>query len=392
MILAQPQPDTVALHRYWNGRIADHFYTTSPGEIGTIQPGTVGKYGYVYEGVVGYLFALPTIYTIPLHRFWNGKVMDHMYSVKPKEVGSETRGVTGPTGYVNEGIIGHAIEPSRFYAVRSGAMKPCHMTMSGHPRNVASNPPTCSPDTTRLSVRCCAKDGSRVPMVRYGCNTGMNYDQAVKICAQKRLRLCSLQEIKQCATCGTGCGYDMQRIWTSSTSDEASIIKLSLACTEAGQAAVNAARQGSLGNPIKSRQYVDTATSHQFVDMALEFKAKGQVKGWSVFAHQQGPTKMQVYRPLGNNQYQLIGETPVAVSGPGIIKVAAIPPIEVEQGDVIGWRDSGTGVISFDFAGPNVVRWFGGPPATVGGPALTFASSQNRIYSVQAVCVDACPM
>ena len=47
---------TIPLYRYWNSKVVNHFYTTSITEIGTATPGTVGKHGYVSEGVACYVF------------------------------------------------------------------------------------------------------------------------------------------------------------------------------------------------------------------------------------------------------------------------------------------------------------------------------------------------
>jgi len=66
----------VALHRYYNKKTGDHFYTTNWGEIGA------GKHGYVYEGIATYVFtdALQAKGLVPLYRWFNPFSGDHFYS------------------------------------------------------------------------------------------------------------------------------------------------------------------------------------------------------------------------------------------------------------------------------------------------------------------------
>eukprot|EP00947_MAST-08B_sp_MAST-8B-sp1_P001737 g1737.t1 len=102
----------------------------------------------------------------------------------------------------------------------------CRMTRAGNPRN-DKNPtlkPTCSPVEDKYSVRCCSKNGKdKVPMSKYGsCSTRKTFKEARQICERNDLRLCTVPEIEACKTCGTGCGFDGHRIWTSS-SDEAAM-------------------------------------------------------------------------------------------------------------------------------------------------------------------------
>ena len=73
------------------------------------------------------------------------------------------------------------------------------------------------PVTKKLAVRCCSNGKGKIPMRKYGCKFA-NYQGATKICRSIGARLCSVDEIKQCRTCGTGCGFDYRRVWTSSTS------------------------------------------------------------------------------------------------------------------------------------------------------------------------------
>lgn len=58
----------IPLYRYFNGV---HFYTTNPNEIGATHAiGAVGKHGYRYEGILGYVSKERLPKTAPLHRFY----------------------------------------------------------------------------------------------------------------------------------------------------------------------------------------------------------------------------------------------------------------------------------------------------------------------------------
>ena len=85
-------PTTVPVYRYWNGRIGDHFYTTNWGELGR------GRSGYRYEGVQCWVRSRRAAGTVPLYRYWNGRIGDHFYTTNWGELGR------GRSGYRYEGI------------------------------------------------------------------------------------------------------------------------------------------------------------------------------------------------------------------------------------------------------------------------------------------------
>ena len=102
---------SVPLHRYWNGGIDDHFYTTDPDEIGVTTPGVAGKYGYISEGVVGYCFpkAVAGKELVPLHRYWKESFSDHFYTNDAKEIGTTVLGHVEGDGYIYEGVACYVI-------------------------------------------------------------------------------------------------------------------------------------------------------------------------------------------------------------------------------------------------------------------------------------------
>ena len=56
----------------------------------------------------------------------------------------------------------------------------------------------------------------RLDMKKYNpqCKFG-TYDEAKEMCAVANARLCTVEEVKRCKTCFTGCGFDWKRIWTN---------------------------------------------------------------------------------------------------------------------------------------------------------------------------------
>jgi len=69
--------------------------------------------------------------------------------------------------------------------------------------------------TGRASVRCCSFDGRRCETQQVGCLEGVSFNQATAACSQRGLRLCEQNELEGGVCCGTGCGFDGRRVWTS---------------------------------------------------------------------------------------------------------------------------------------------------------------------------------
>jgi hypothetical protein len=97
-----PQAATgVPLHRYWNVGLGDHFYTTDWAELGN------GGWGWVYEGIACHVYAAPAPgvppppNSQPLHRYWNGEIANHFYTTNFAELGA------GRDGWVYERVECH---------------------------------------------------------------------------------------------------------------------------------------------------------------------------------------------------------------------------------------------------------------------------------------------
>ncbi|XP_019858871.1 PREDICTED: uncharacterized protein LOC109587090 [Amphimedon queenslandica] len=95
------------------GRYTNHFYTTSPDEIGTTFPGQIGKHGYRSEGIAAYIYTDPPLLVapavVPLYRYYHGKIHDHLYTSDFNELAC---GEGNPDGYNYEGIQGYCFKYS----------------------------------------------------------------------------------------------------------------------------------------------------------------------------------------------------------------------------------------------------------------------------------------
>ena len=101
-------PGTIPLYRYvLPGPQEDHLYTTDENEIGTTEPGQVGKYGYKMEEIAGYCYANPTAGTVPLYVYHKASTVDHLYTTHGDELGENTPFIYQKKGYDYEGIACH---------------------------------------------------------------------------------------------------------------------------------------------------------------------------------------------------------------------------------------------------------------------------------------------
>ena len=102
-LLTRHLDGSIPLYRYYSGRAHDHFYTTNAREIGVSPYGTKVKYNYVNEGVAGYCYQSRFNGAIPLHRYWNPRLQNHFYTTNAKEIGTTTLR-RSKKGYTYEGI------------------------------------------------------------------------------------------------------------------------------------------------------------------------------------------------------------------------------------------------------------------------------------------------
>ena len=100
ILKTEPRSDVIPLFRYFNGQ--DHFYTTDEDEIGTTQPGAIGRYAYRYEYISGYCYRRREEDTVPLYRYCN--LVDHFYTTNIDEIRTIVHGEYGRYGYKYEGV------------------------------------------------------------------------------------------------------------------------------------------------------------------------------------------------------------------------------------------------------------------------------------------------
>jgi hypothetical protein len=102
-------PGLVPLYRYYHEGSKDHFYTANAGEIGTTTPGAVGNHGFKFEGVTGYISPTEFYGSVPLYRYYNGGTKDHFYTNDAHEIGTTHPGQVGKHGYAFEAIVGYVV-------------------------------------------------------------------------------------------------------------------------------------------------------------------------------------------------------------------------------------------------------------------------------------------
>ena len=96
-----------ALYRLCNGGVRDHFYTTGLSE----RDKSILENGYVYEGVVGYVFRDPVEGSTELYRLYSSEKSgghDHFYTTSPDEWQDSIEAGT----YTNEGVECHVFRES----------------------------------------------------------------------------------------------------------------------------------------------------------------------------------------------------------------------------------------------------------------------------------------
>eukprot|EP00300_Choanocystis_sp_HF-7_P022041 c21165_g1_i1.p1 GENE.c21165_g1_i1~~c21165_g1_i1.p1 ORF type:complete len:708 (+),score=81.51 c21165_g1_i1:34-2157(+) len=126
--------------------------------------------------------------------------------------------------------------------------------------------------------------------------------------------------------------------------------------------------RATVGNELSHRQYLDYAEGLQFAVPCLKFPYSGVVKTWEVYTGRDCLLELQVLRPAAippvldesNNtitNYQIVGTSTVNVPGLGkhTFELSDLEWIGVQQDDVIGWRTSNPGCISWSPGGSPVL-------------------------------------
>ncbi|KAF9523308.1 hypothetical protein CPB83DRAFT_821651 [Crepidotus variabilis] len=95
----------VPLYRLYHHQATDHFYTMSTAEVTR----AVGDLNYVFEGIAGYVYPmLPSQSSaIPLFRLWNGRLFDHFFTTSL----TERNEASYRLGFDDEGIAAYVLPP-----------------------------------------------------------------------------------------------------------------------------------------------------------------------------------------------------------------------------------------------------------------------------------------
>ncbi|ETX07702.1 LamG-like jellyroll fold domain-containing protein [Candidatus Entotheonella palauensis] len=137
------------------------------------------------------------------------------------------------------------------------------------------------------------------------------------------------------------------------------------------------------GNEIIDRAIVDTASNLSMVDVAQPIPAAGRLTEWEIWAERALPIQLVIYRRTGT-AWSVVGASNSETPAVGRNAFALARPIDVQQGDFIGWYYPQTGVISFDMQGPGVLGNLSGTVLWASGARGTrFNNSSNRTYSIQ---------
>jgi hypothetical protein len=86
-------------YRMWNPTITDHLYTANRQEY----ENAARTLGYLKDGIVGYVFAIPQPNAEALFRLWNPEVGDHFYTRSATERNFALKNL----GYKDEGVAGY---------------------------------------------------------------------------------------------------------------------------------------------------------------------------------------------------------------------------------------------------------------------------------------------
>jgi hypothetical protein len=93
-VMAQVQPPTTELYRWYNTGTGDHFYTTDPHGENALTS------GYSYEGITGYIGTSPTPGTTALYRWYNGPRPFSANYGNPQGENAQGFAYEGITGYI----------------------------------------------------------------------------------------------------------------------------------------------------------------------------------------------------------------------------------------------------------------------------------------------------
>ena len=106
--------EKVPVYCFYNGYMKDHFLTASEDELNDLLLGyTLGNSYYMYQGISGHCSQSQAEDSIPVYRFWNGRTMDHFYTINEDEKEKLLEDYRfGRDNYIYEGIAWYVPQTS----------------------------------------------------------------------------------------------------------------------------------------------------------------------------------------------------------------------------------------------------------------------------------------
>lgn len=152
-----------------------------------------------------------------------------------------------------------------------------------------------------------------------------------------------------------------------------------------------AANAGPLtgGNALISRDIVDSRSNFTVLDRNNTISGSGQLTEWQVFAANDGPVALMVFRSTGTNTYSLVGSSALETPTANAVNTFALSaPIGVQAGDAIGLYFGSPSSVPFTLDPPGRFNFGSDLSGTVlfsadqSGKSTQFLGSSNRTYSV----------
>ncbi|RUS85707.1 hypothetical protein EGW08_006501 [Elysia chlorotica] len=138
------------------------------------------------------------------------------------------------------------------------------------------------------------------------------------------------------------------------------------------------------GTTLSAGQYV-------MIENRFEIDCCGLVTSWSLSAHNTGTLALQVWRPLGGTNYELVGENVVNVTATGdnVFNIATVEQISVLVDDVVGWYTSGAAILDWkndpsNGAGTTTNYVTSGATASSVGDSISMAATTNHDHALFA--------
>merc|ERR1711871_383800 len=113
----------------------------------------------------------------------------------------------------------------------------------------------------------------------------------------------------------------------------------------------------------------------------------GVIEAWRVYVGNKANQRLQVYRPVSNQRYKLIGENEMPGeidAGFQVISIKQSERIFCRKNDVIGWRHDGNSAIKYDNDGSGSVKEVSVNSIQVGDEIDFDGNSLGRAYSIEA--------